>query len=85
MKATTLSNREFDQDTSRAKKAAEEGPVFITDRGRPNHVLLSMEQYRALCSQRKTLGELLSMDEAESVEFEPSRLGDEIPMPANLG
>lgn len=38
---TTLSSREFNQDTSGAKKAANEGPVFITDRGRPAHVLLS--------------------------------------------
>ncbi|EGH47880.1 prevent-host-death family protein, partial [Pseudomonas syringae pv. pisi str. 1704B] len=30
---TTLSSREFNQDTSGAKKAANEGPVFITDRG----------------------------------------------------
>lgn len=39
---TTLSSREFNQDTSRAKKAADAGPVIITDRGRPAHVLLSI-------------------------------------------
>ncbi len=33
MAITTLSNREFNQDTSRAKKASSKGPVFITDRG----------------------------------------------------
>jgi hypothetical protein len=31
----------FNQDTSGAKKAAERGPVYITDRGRPAHVLLT--------------------------------------------
>lgn len=36
---TTLSSREFNQDTSRAKKAALIGPVFITDRGKPAHVI----------------------------------------------
>jgi hypothetical protein len=29
---TTLSSREFNQDTVRAKKASEAGPVIITDR-----------------------------------------------------
>lgn len=38
---TTLSSREFNQDTSRAKQAARKVPVFITDRGRPAHVLMS--------------------------------------------
>ena len=45
MTITTLTSREFNQDTSRAKKAAARGPVFITDRGRPAHVLLSIEAY----------------------------------------
>jgi hypothetical protein len=30
MVVTTISSREFNQDTSRAKKAAQDGPVFIT-------------------------------------------------------
>ena len=30
----TLSSREFNQDTARAKRAANDGPVFITDRGK---------------------------------------------------
>jgi len=46
MTTTTLTSREFNQDTSRAKKAARRGPVFITDRGRPAHLLLSIEEYR---------------------------------------
>ncbi len=85
MAITSLSSREFNQDTSRAKKAAEKGPVFITDRGRPAHVLLSIEQYQALSSQGKTLGELLAMDDADSVEFDPPRIPDEFPAPADLG
>ena len=46
--ATRMTSREFNQDTSGAKKAAERGPVFITDRGRPAHVLLSFEAYEKL-------------------------------------
>lgn len=40
-----MSSRQFNQDTSGAKKAAERGPVYITDRGRPAHVLLTYEAY----------------------------------------
>lgn len=42
MTITTLSSREFNQGVSGVKKAAKRGPVFITDRGRPAHVLLSI-------------------------------------------
>lgn len=45
---TVLSSREFNQDTARAKRAAKNGPVFITDRGKPSHVLLSIEEYERL-------------------------------------
>lgn len=40
MTATTMTSREFNQDTSRAKRAAESGPVFITDRGPPHSRVL---------------------------------------------
>ena len=43
MTITTLSSRELNQDVTRAKKATRNGPVFITDRGKPAHVLLSFE------------------------------------------
>lgn len=84
MAITTLSSREFNQDTSRAKKAAEKGPVIITDRGRPAHVLLSFEEYRAMLSQKKSLGELIAMEGADSVEFEPPSIGKEFPTPAEF-
>jgi prevent-host-death family protein len=58
---TTLSSREFNQDTSRAKKAAKNGPVFITDRGRPAHVLLTIEEYRRVTHTGKSIIDLLAM------------------------
>jgi prevent-host-death family protein len=45
MAITTVSSRQFNQDASGAKNATRNGPVFITDRGRPAHVLLSIEEY----------------------------------------
>jgi len=81
---TTISSRKFNQDTSGAKKAAKKGPVFITDRGRPAHVLLTVEDYQAMARKRKNIVELLAMPDAAKIEFEPPRLGDEIVRPADF-
>ncbi|MCQ4317829.1 type II toxin-antitoxin system Phd/YefM family antitoxin [Stutzerimonas zhaodongensis] len=70
---TTLSSREFDQDTSGAKRAALSGPVFITDRGRPAHVLLSIEEYQRLAGGNASIIDLLAMPGAEDIAFEPPR------------
>jgi prevent-host-death family protein len=74
MAITTLSSREFNQDTSRAKKAAANGPVFITDRGRPAHVLLTIQEYRRLAGDDASIIDLLSTPGAEKIEFDPPRL-----------
>ena len=73
MPITTLSSREFNQDTSRAKKAATEGPVFITDRGKPAHVLLSIEEYQRLTATRRSIVEALAMPGLSDIEFDPPR------------
>lgn len=74
MTITTMSSREFNQDTSRAKKAASAGPVFITDRGRAAHVLLSIEDYRKLTGGRMSLAEALAQPDATDFEFAPPRV-----------
>ena len=76
MASTTISSREFNQNTSGAKKASEEGPVFITDRGKPAHVLLSIEDYQQLANKGKNIIELLSMPGDQDFDFEPPRLDD---------
>ncbi|NVZ12023.1 MULTISPECIES: type II toxin-antitoxin system Phd/YefM family antitoxin [unclassified Pseudomonas] len=73
MTITTISSREFNQDTSGAKKAARQGPVFITDRGKPAHVLLSIEDYQKLTGLNADIVELLVMPEAADIEFETER------------
>jgi prevent-host-death family protein len=84
MTTTTLSSREFNQDTGKAKKAANSGPVFITDRGRPAHVLLSIEEYRRVTNSQTSIVELLAMPGAADIEFEPPRLGGDLARPADL-
>ena len=75
MAITTLTSREFNQDASRAKKAAEKGPVFITDRGRPAHVLLSIDDYQKLTGGQANIIDLLDMPEAADIVFEPAPAG----------
>ncbi|WOD27678.1 type II toxin-antitoxin system Phd/YefM family antitoxin [Alloalcanivorax xenomutans] len=74
MTITTLSSRELNQDVSRAKKAAKSGPVFITDRGKPAHVLLSIEEYQRLTKQRRNIADALAMPDVADIEFEPPRV-----------
>lgn len=83
MTITTLSSREFNQDASGAKKAANEGPVFITDRGRPAHVLLSIAEYQKLISGPTSIIDMLAMPGVEEIEFEPPRAGT-LSRPADL-
>ena len=74
MTITTISSREFNQDTSRAKKATSEGPVFITDRGKPAHVLLSIEEYRRITGKHRSIADALAMPGLTDIEFDPPRV-----------
>lgn len=79
----TLSSREFNQDTSGAKKAADHGPVFITDRGRPAYVLLNIEEYLQLTGSAVSLVDALVMNDTADIDFEPQR-ADITPRPVDL-
>ena len=52
---TQITSREFNQNTSKAKQAAARGPVYITDRGRPGHVLLTYEAYERLLGPQRVV------------------------------
>lgn len=84
MAITMLSSRKFNQDTGLAKKAARRGPVFITDRGRPAHVLLTIEEYQKIAGKGESIADLLAMPRADEVEFEPRRLKDPLYRAADL-
>ncbi len=83
MRITKLSSREFNQDTARAKKAARRGPVFITDRGRPAHVLLTIEDYETLARASTSIIDQLAAPGVEDIELVPPRL-DRLAEPADL-
>ncbi len=78
MTITTLTSREFNQGASEAKRAANSGPVFITDRGRPAHVLMSFEDYQRLTKQRRNIADALAMPGVADMEFEAPRVTIEI-------
>jgi hypothetical protein len=81
---TTLSSREFNQDTGRAKLAARNGPVFITDRGSPAHVLLTFEDYQRLTGATASIIDLLGLPPGvEDADLEPPRPRD-LAQPADL-
>ena len=65
----TLSSREFTRDVSAAKRAAYDGPVFITDRGAPAHVLLTIEEYRRIAGRRESIADLLATPDVADIEF----------------
>lgn len=74
---TVISGKEFDQNPSRAKRAAKDGPVFITDHGLYAYVLLTMEEYRKIAGKRESILDLLAMPEMAEIDddFEYPRMG----------
>lgn len=55
-----VTSREFNQDVSKAKRIALQQPVFVTDRGRPTHVLLGIDAYRQLSGEFESIVDLLT-------------------------
>lgn len=84
MSITTISSREFNQDVSRARRAADSGPVIITDRGVPAYVLLRHDEYRRLAGDGPTILELLDLPGTEDIEFDPPRLVGGVFRPADF-
>ncbi|KHJ54188.1 prevent-host-death protein [Aureimonas altamirensis] len=74
MPVTTLSSRELNHDVSSAKKAAQSGPVVITDRGKPSHVLMTYDEFKRLTGKRRSLVEALAMPGLSNIDFDPPRV-----------
>ncbi len=73
MTTSKLSARDFNQDTSRAKRAANDGPVIITERGKPTHVLMTMAEYERLSGGEMSLLEAIA-DPSADFDFDFPRL-----------
>lgn len=72
MSIHTFSSRDFTRDVSAAKRAAANGPVFITDRGAPAFALLSIEEYYRLTGKKEmSLLELMdSLPDTRGIDYE---------------
>ncbi|HLH49534.1 MAG TPA: type II toxin-antitoxin system Phd/YefM family antitoxin [Roseiarcus sp.] len=70
MTTKTMTSREANQDFSRAKREARNGPVIITERGRPANVLLSYEEYRRLAGKQGSILDRLAMPGSEDIELD---------------
>ena len=68
-----VTSREFNQDISAAKRMARMEPVFVTDRGRPTHVLVSIDAFRRMSGQVESIVDLLSEPDAEEAETDTAR------------
>lgn len=71
-----VTSRELNLDIGRAKRAARNGPVIITDRGKPTHVLLSIEDYDRLAGGACDLTAILAMSCLSEIDLptEPARI-----------
>ena len=65
---------------SAAKRAAVDGPVFITDRGRPAFALLHIDDYYRIAGQgeRSLLDVMDAITSGDSINFDPPRLNLQI-------
>jgi len=83
----TFSSREFAHDLANVKRAAQQGPVFITDRGRPTYALMKIEDFRRLANSGSPARSLLevmdNLPASAGIEFEPARLDGQV-APADL-
>ena len=69
----TFSSRDFTRDVSAAKRAAVDGPVFITDRGRPAYALLNIDDYYRIAGNAgpSLLDVMDGIPGGEGIDFDP--------------
>ena len=73
MSITIVTSRELNHDIGKAKRAAKEGAVVITDRGKPAHVLLTYDDYQKLTGRKRSIAEALSMPGLSDIDFDPPK------------
>jgi hypothetical protein len=76
--------REFFRHPSRAKQAANSGLVFITERGKRSHVLMSMKDYNRIARHGPSILESLAHPESAHIEFDPETLRGELIRPVDF-
>lgn len=70
----TINSREFNQRLAYAKQQAQSQPVVITNRGKPELVLLNHDEYCRLVKQPESIADAIGYTEAADIDFEPERV-----------
>lgn len=65
-----MTAQEFQERLAEARSLARISPVFITDEGRNDQVLMSYEEYRRLLGKSRSIAEAIGYSEAAFVDFE---------------
>ena len=75
MSIHTVASRDFTRDVGHAKRLTAQGPVLITDRGKPAYALLKIEDYYALSGQQEhSLLDLMdSLPRTDGITLEAGR------------
>ncbi len=84
MSIHTVPSRDFARDVGHAKRLTAEGPVFITDRGRPAFALLKIEDYYQLSGGQPEISllELMdSMPRTDGIDYDPPRVEIDLKLP----
>ncbi len=79
----TCTSREFHQYPSRIQKQARQEPVVISNRGKPDQVLMSYIAYKELIDTKKesvdtkpirTIADAIGYSDASDIDFDPPRV-----------
>lgn len=72
MTTATFTSRDFNREPGHIKRAAANGPVFVTDRGKPSIVVLSHADYQRLSAANGSLLEALAMPGLSAIDLDTS-------------
>lgn len=83
MSIHTVPSRDFARDVGNAKRLASDGPVFITDRGRPAFALLKIEDYYRITgkAEMSLMALMDSMPRTDGIAFEAPRAQIDLQIP----
>lgn len=65
-----VTSRQFNQNVSAVKRAADNGPVVITDRGLPAYVLMRHEDFTKLTGAKRSIVDMLRHAGGEDIDLQ---------------
>jgi prevent-host-death family protein len=83
---SVVTMRQHNQDSSGVLRAAKNEPVFLTSRGKTTHVLMSIEHFEKISGGQKSIADMLGQPGGPEYDFdfEPPKIGQEFPRPAEF-